>query len=172
MRELQGIDVRVASELRSQIRQKFNESKADKNRASVVAKLTEAQRELQFVRQYVGTARWKVSGIPTGGTMFGSGATSLGASSATSSTGTGHNHSHGDCSAEGHSHGPATGAVDGSWIGTGHAGDVKGRIGDVWPWQSSTAPPAPGQEPAQPPVSNQDQWAYQPPRTPLRIPKR
>lgn len=96
MRELKGVDAQVQAELRGQIRAKYRASMLEKNRATINARLTDATRELQMLRQYIGGARLKAAdaaaaaGAPTG--------------------------------------------PDGTWVGTGDADDIKGRVGESWPW--------------------------------------
>lgn len=173
MRELQGIDARVASELREQIRQKFKESKADKNRTEIVAKMTDAQRELQFLRQYVGTARWKLTEAPPG-TMFGSSASSLQPpllpSSSSPFVTPGKTQAQAAC---GHDHSPGEACSTGdSWVGSGSAEDVKGRLGDIWPWQAPPPTPQHAQAPPVGPEKELGQWEARGHSGPLRIPKR
>lgn len=90
LRELQGLDPTTVAELHKQIKDAYRENANERNRANMKALLAEGERQLVFVRSYIGTAR-KVD--------------------------------------------PATiGKTDPTWVGTGDDDDIRGRIGEGWPW--------------------------------------
>ena len=57
LRELRGVDAAAALELRQRIRDGFDRPSGERSRPALRALLADGERELQFVRTYVGTAR-------------------------------------------------------------------------------------------------------------------
>lgn len=97
LRELRGVDVAAAAELRDQIRASFKKHKDERNRAQRAQLLSEGARQLIFVRTYVGTARKAQQAAGVEG-------------------------------------------MPGTWVGSGDVHDVRGRIGEGWPWGGKNVP--------------------------------
>lgn len=90
LRELRGLDPSVAVELQSQIRESYRKHTEEKNRANMKSLLAEGERQLVFLKSFIGTAR-KVD--PASITQ-----------------------------------------MEPTWVGTGQGDDIRGRIGEGWPW--------------------------------------
>jgi hypothetical protein len=135
LREVRGVeDPSSRREMRAQIRSGYEANRLERSPANIKAALTEGARQLQFLRSYAGTAR---RGPSPPATAKGAG---VGAGAGAGSGGQqGHGHSHGGvpCSGD-HSHdggdfGEKPKAEE-SWVGTGEPDDIRGRLGDGWPW--------------------------------------
>ena len=93
LRELRGLDVAPAMELRQRIRAEYAAKRGEQQRVVQRQHLAEGERQLMILRTFVGTAR-------RSSVMF-----------------------------EPHE-------SESSWVGTGDSWDVRGRVGDEWPWKS------------------------------------
>ena len=107
MRELKGMEATAAHELRVQVRTGFDKGKAERNVGNQKAMLLDGTRQLQFLRTYAGTARKPAAADGP-----------LSPSFSTPPSGTGGGSS----------------SSPGSWVGTGEEWDVRGRLGEAWPW--------------------------------------
>lgn len=88
MRELQGLDPQLQTELRKQIRDGFARHKSETDKSKIKAALTDGTGQLAQLRKYAGSAKKKAAGQST----------------------------------------------DSTWVGTGEPDDIRGRIGNGWPW--------------------------------------
>lgn len=116
LRELRGLPRAAADDLRAQVRRGFaapleggaHGAGQGAARAAAKARLAEADRQLHFLRVYAGTAR-AGAGARGGGPPAAAGAP-----------------------------GPAGGAGapggGDTWVGSGDGDDVRGRLGQQWPW--------------------------------------
>lgn len=139
LRELHGIDKSVANELRKQIREGFTTNRHVKNSNDIKNLINEGNRQLQFVRTYVGTARrstpTNASTVTTEGSL-----SSQHNTIQTMMLGKGNSVTK-ETREQQINNSIINPLVDTnnvkntSWVGTGEPDDIRGRVGEGWPWK-------------------------------------
>jgi len=140
LRELHGIDRTVALELKKQIRDGFSSNQHVKNANDIKNLINEGNRQLQFVRTYVGTARRTNPSTTALGTTnplltmpLGKG---IGITKETREQQIKNSVINPLEDKNTNYLGSDTGNVKNtSWVGTGEPDDIRGRIGEGWPWK-------------------------------------